>query len=103
VQGAALPAHSLSRTHYFAAGAGGSVTSSPAPALKHVLERSVPSAARAGCLADDERWRAYHGGDELDEPAELAFYCPECAEREFDLLGRPSGASARECPRRTKR
>jgi Zn finger protein HypA/HybF involved in hydrogenase expression len=23
------------------------------------------------------------GGDELEEPAELAFYCPECAEREF--------------------
>jgi hypothetical protein len=58
-----LPAHSLSRTHYFTAGAGGSVTSRPAPALKHVLERSVPSAAPAGCLADDERWRAYHGND----------------------------------------
>jgi hypothetical protein len=25
----------------------------------------------------------YHGGDDLDEPAELVFYCPECAEREF--------------------
>jgi hypothetical protein len=32
--------------------------------------------------ADEERWRAYHGGDDLDEPAEL-FYCPECPEREF--------------------
>jgi hypothetical protein len=30
--------------------------------------------------ADEERWRAYLGGD---EPAELAFYCPECAVREF--------------------
>ena len=33
--------------------------------------------------ADEERWRAYFGGDDLDEPAELAFYCPACAEREF--------------------
>ena len=33
--------------------------------------------------ADEERSRAYHGGDSLDEPAELAFYCPEFAEREF--------------------
>jgi len=32
--------------------------------------------------ADEERWRAYHGGDDVDEPAEL-FYCPECADREF--------------------
>ena len=30
--------------------------------------------------ADDERWRAYLTGD---VPAELAFYCPDCAEREF--------------------
>jgi len=30
-----------------------------------------------------ERWRAYHGGDDLDEPAELVVYCPECAAREF--------------------
>jgi hypothetical protein len=33
--------------------------------------------------ADDERWRAYHAGDDLDEPAELFFFCPACAEREF--------------------
>jgi hypothetical protein len=32
---------------------------------------------------DPERWRAYVGGDELDEPPELVFYCPECAEQEF--------------------
>jgi hypothetical protein len=32
---------------------------------------------------DEQRWRAYHGGDDLDEPAELFFYCPDCAEREF--------------------
>jgi len=34
--------------------------------------------------ADEERWRAFLGCDEqLDEPAEVALYCPECAEREF--------------------
>jgi hypothetical protein len=37
--------------------------------------------------ADDERWRAYLGGDDLDDPAELAFYCPDCAEREFGGQG----------------
>jgi hypothetical protein len=34
-------------------------------------------------VADDERWRAYHVGDDPSEPAELVFYYPECAEREF--------------------
>ena len=34
--------------------------------------------------ADEERWRAYLGSDDLDEPAELVFYCPACAEREFE-------------------
>ena len=33
--------------------------------------------------ADDERWRAYLGNDTLDEPAEVAFYCADCAELEF--------------------
>jgi hypothetical protein len=33
--------------------------------------------------ADEARWRAYLGGDDLDEPAEPVFYCPGCAEREF--------------------
>jgi len=34
--------------------------------------------------ADEERWRAYLGCDEeLEEPAEVFFYRPECAEREF--------------------
>ena len=28
--------------------------------------------------ADEGRWRAYLGGDNLDEPAELVFYSPEC-------------------------
>jgi hypothetical protein len=33
---------------------------------------------------DDERWRAYLGVEEdIEEPAELVFYCPECAKREF--------------------
>lgn len=33
--------------------------------------------------ADDERWRAYLGCDEdLDEPAELVFYCATCAKSE---------------------
>ena len=30
--------------------------------------------------ADEDRWFAYLTDD---EPPELAFYCPECAEREF--------------------
>ena len=33
---------------------------------------------------DEERWRAYHVGDDPGEPAKLVFYCPQCAEREFD-------------------
>jgi hypothetical protein len=33
--------------------------------------------------ADNERWRAYLGSDNLDEPPEVVFYWPECAEREF--------------------
>jgi hypothetical protein len=33
--------------------------------------------------ADKDRWSAYLGGEDLDEPAELVFYCPECGEREF--------------------
>jgi hypothetical protein len=33
--------------------------------------------------ADEERWRAYVGGEDVDEPAEIACYCSECAETEF--------------------
>ena len=34
--------------------------------------------------AGEERWRDYLGVDEdLDEPAELDYYCRRCAEREF--------------------
>jgi hypothetical protein len=32
--------------------------------------------------ADEDRWRAYLGGDDLDEPAEVVFYRPSCSERE---------------------
>ena len=31
--------------------------------------------------ADDDRWEAYLTND---EPAEVVFYCPSCAEREFE-------------------
>jgi hypothetical protein len=33
--------------------------------------------------ADEDRWQAHLGGDDLDEPAEVFFYCSACAEREF--------------------
>jgi hypothetical protein len=33
--------------------------------------------------ADEEHWRAYLGCDDLDEPPEVVFYCPDCSEREF--------------------
>jgi hypothetical protein len=33
--------------------------------------------------ADAERWSAYLGSDTFDEPGEVAFYCPDCAEREI--------------------
>lgn len=36
-----------------------------------------------GLPTDEERWCAYLGSDDLDEPAELVFYCPVCARREF--------------------
>jgi hypothetical protein len=29
--------------------------------------------------ADEERWQAHLDSDDLDEPAEVVFYCPECA------------------------
>jgi hypothetical protein len=43
----------------------------------------VRSADACWLPADDERWRADLGSDDLDEPAEVVFYCPACAEREF--------------------
>jgi hypothetical protein len=42
------------------------------------------SAKRVALIpADEERWRAYLGCDDLDEVPELVFCCPDCAEREF--------------------
>jgi len=46
----------------------------------------IPKCAECDAIwlpADKERWRAYLGCDDLDEPAELVFYCAEFAEREF--------------------
>jgi hypothetical protein len=46
----------------------------------------IPQCAECGAFwlpADEERWRAYLGGDDLDESAEVVFCCPDCAEREF--------------------
>jgi hypothetical protein len=43
----------------------------------------IPQCAECGACwlpADDERWHAYLTDD---EPAEVAFYWPGCAEREF--------------------
>jgi RNase P subunit RPR2 len=42
----------------------------------------IPQCAECGEVwlpADEDRWRAY-----LDTDSELVFYCPQCAEREFD-------------------
>jgi hypothetical protein len=36
--------------------------------------------------ADEERWGAYRA-EEPDEEPLLMFFCPRCAEREFDLSG----------------
>jgi hypothetical protein len=46
----------------------------------------IPSCAECGTRwlpADEELWRAYLGSDDLDEPPEVVFYCPECAKQEF--------------------
>jgi hypothetical protein len=43
----------------------------------------IPQCAECGKVwlpTDGERWEAYLTDD---EPPELAFYCPECAEREL--------------------
>jgi hypothetical protein len=47
-----------------------------------IIPRGAESEAR-WLPADEARWRAYLGADDLDEPPEVVFYCPECAEREF--------------------
>jgi hypothetical protein len=33
---------------------------------------------------DEDRWQAHLAGDDLEAPAKLVFYCPDCAEREFN-------------------
>jgi hypothetical protein len=38
---------------------------------------------RSLAAADEERWRDYLGNDDLDEPAEVVFYCRECADEQF--------------------
>jgi hypothetical protein len=43
----------------------------------------IPPCVECGAVwlsADGDRWKAYLADD---EPPELAFYCPSCAEREF--------------------
>jgi hypothetical protein len=43
----------------------------------------LPQCAECGRVwlpAESKRWEAYLTDD---EPPELAFYCPECADREF--------------------
>jgi hypothetical protein len=42
-----------------------------------------PECGKVWLPADEETWRAYLGGDSLDEPAEVVSLCPRCAEREF--------------------
>jgi hypothetical protein len=47
----------------------------------------IPQCAecRAAWLpADRERWRAQLGSDDLEVVPEVVFFCPRCAEREFD-------------------
>ena len=51
----------------------------------------VPQCAECGEFllpTDEDRWEAYLTDD---EPPELAFYCPACAEREFGRLAPPAG------------
>jgi hypothetical protein len=52
---------------------------SPAPATPP-SSLSAPSAGTVWLPTDEDRWEA-HLTD--DEPPELAFYCPDCAEWEF--------------------
>jgi hypothetical protein len=43
----------------------------------------IPQCAECGVVwlpTDESRWEAYLTDD---EPPELAFYCPDCAEQEF--------------------
>jgi hypothetical protein len=45
----------------------------------------IPSCAECEARwlpADEDRWQAW---PTCDEPPEIVFYCPDCAEREFGL------------------
>ena len=56
------------------------------PAVSAESVALIPKCAEceaAWLPADEERWRAYLGGDDLDEPSEVCFYCPDWGEREF--------------------
>ena len=53
----------------------------------------LPACVECPCLssATARGWKAYRPDDpETDEPPKLAFYCPECAEREFGPWSRRS-------------
>jgi hypothetical protein len=44
------------------------------------LARTCAECGAVWLPADEERWKAYLTDD---EPPQLAFYCSDCAEREF--------------------
>jgi hypothetical protein len=48
--------------------------------LRYLEERPKATIDEAAIIAS---CLAALGGDDLDEPAEVSFYCPACAEREF--------------------
>jgi hypothetical protein len=63
-------------------------TFSPQQEAKMATENVVltPECVECGRVwrpSDPEHWEAYLAYLTDDEPPELAFYCPECAEREF--------------------
>jgi hypothetical protein len=60
-----------------------SSTSFEAAALSAERVALIPTRAECEAVwlpADEGRWLAYQGGDDLDQPAELVVYCPECAQ-----------------------
>jgi hypothetical protein len=59
------------------------------------LGLDAPNGRATWLAADEERWRAYLGGDDLDEPPEVVFCCRDWAEREF---GAPEDHSSGPVP-----
>ena len=49
-----------------------------ASGIARIEIREIPETHSSG---GDGRWEAYRTDD---EPAEVVFYCPSCAEREFE-------------------